>query len=116
MACNDSTVAAASRGNKLARLFASCKFDAYCAAECEWSTRERFVGSGEQESNERGRFLAHSTVTVSTRPGNDRMIASQVRVAVLPSLLVSKFSYIAIRTRSRPAVCVRALAWTDTGH
>jgi hypothetical protein len=39
------------------------------------------VAAGTHESKENGRFRDASTVTVSTRPGNDRIIASFVRCA-----------------------------------
>ena len=46
------------------------------------SWRARFAGAGgRHESNESARFCGASTVTVSTRPGKVRMMASNVRAA-----------------------------------
>jgi len=48
--------------------------------------------TGAQESKESGRFRSprDSTVTVSTRPGNERMIASHDLVAALIGTVVSQ--------------------------
>ena len=43
------------------------------------SIRARLFDAGAHESKLNGRLCAPSTVTVSTRPGNDRIIASQAR-------------------------------------
>ena len=45
------------------------------------SQRARFAAAGVHESKDSGRLRPHITVTVSTRPGNDRMMASTVLVA-----------------------------------
>lgn len=69
------------------------------------SFRLRLAAGGAHESKDIGRLRAHSTVTVMTRPGKERMMASQVRVRAGPDRASSIRSYISCRAFRSRATC-----------